>query len=159
MFLSTKFINRISRPGVKFANHYHASCTSTGQKVAFTKKVLRPSIEESHQCTSNFSKYSSRLYGHTVKRFTNNSAKNKDTQQKLKWTERDEAPQWIQKMAPSKGGTALPNRLEATVISIVFILGYYAWFVDPGSWLVDNNEDNDAADEVSSEKVEERQSR
>ena len=42
----------------------------------------------------------------------------------------------MQKMAPHKGGTALPSKIEMIVISIVGISGCYAWFVDPGSWLV-----------------------
>jgi hypothetical protein len=55
----------------------------------------------------------------------------KNQQDGLKWTERDEAPKWMQKMAPSKGGTNLPNPLEGAVIAVVAIAGYYAWFVEP----------------------------
>ncbi len=61
----------------------------------------------------------------------------------LKWTEREQAPWWLQKMAPYKGGTKLPNKLEATVLSIVIVLGYYAWFVDSGSWFVISKSRND----------------
>ena len=43
-------------------------------------------------------------------------------------------------MAPTKGGTKLPNKTETIVISIVGIAGFYAWFVDPGSWLVRSSE-------------------
>lgn len=49
----------------------------------------------------------------------------------LKWTERKEAPKWLSRMAPTKGGTKLPNPLEAAVISVFMAAGYYAWFVDP----------------------------
>jgi hypothetical protein len=59
---------------------------------------------------------------------SNATMKNQDG---LKWTERDEAPKWMQKMAPSKGGTKLPNPLEGAVIAVVAIAGYYAWFVEP----------------------------
>ena len=55
----------------------------------------------------------------------------KKNQDDLKWTERDEAPKWMQKMAPSKGGTKLPNAVEGAVIVVVAIAGYYAWFVEP----------------------------
>jgi len=61
----------------------------------------------------------------------------------LKWTEKEEAPKWMQKMAPYKGGTKLPNKLEGTIISIVTVLGFYSWFVDPGSFLVDSKSNND----------------
>lgn len=59
----------------------------------------------------------------------------------MKWTDRKEAPKWMLKMAPAKGGTSLPTRIEMLAISIVGIAGYYAWFVDPGSWLVRNGEE------------------
>jgi hypothetical protein len=49
----------------------------------------------------------------------------------LKWTERKEAPKWLQKMAPTKGGRELPTAKEALVIGVVVAVGYYAWFVDP----------------------------
>jgi hypothetical protein len=49
----------------------------------------------------------------------------------------------MQKMAPYKGGTKLPNKLEGTIISIVTVLGFYSWFVDPGSFLVDSKSNND----------------
>ena len=51
-----------------------------------------------------------------------------ELEQNLKWTERKEAPKWLTRMAPTKGGTALPNRLEMTVITIVGIVGYISWF-------------------------------
>jgi len=56
----------------------------------------------------------------------------------MKWTEREEAPKWIKKMAPSKGGTALPTKTESVVISVMLVVGYYAWFVDSGSLFVDS---------------------
>lgn len=49
----------------------------------------------------------------------------------LKWTERKEAPRWLQKMSPTKGGRELPTAKEAAVIGIVVAAGYYSWFVDP----------------------------
>ena len=50
--------------------------------------------------------------------------------------EEERIPRWLQRMAPPKGGTAPPNKTEAMVIGTVLVLGYFAWFVDPGSWLV-----------------------
>jgi len=50
---------------------------------------------------------------------------------KLKWTERKEAPKWLNKMAPTKGGTKLPTPKEAALIAVVAAAGYYAWFVEP----------------------------
>merc|ERR1719464_2260958 len=40
-------------------------------------------------------------------------------QTKSKWTEREDAPRWLQKMAPTKGGTSLPTTKEAAVIVVV----------------------------------------
>lgn len=51
-------------------------------------------------------------------------------------TEEKKAPKWLLKMAPTKGGTKPPNAMEATAIAIVAVFGYYAWFVDSGSFLV-----------------------
>ena len=50
---------------------------------------------------------------------------------KLKWTERKEAPRWMTRMAPTKGGTKLPTPAEAAVMAAVAAAGYYAWFVEP----------------------------
>jgi len=50
---------------------------------------------------------------------------------KKKWTQRKEAPAWMQRMAPTKGGTTLPTPKEFAVIAIVAAAGYYAWFVEP----------------------------
>ena len=58
----------------------------------------------------------------------------------LKWTEREEAPRWMQKMAPLKGGTKPPNKMETIILSIVFVAGYYSWFVDEGSFLVNSDD-------------------
>ncbi len=49
----------------------------------------------------------------------------------LNWKERKEAPKWLRRMAPTKGGTKLPTPLEAAVIAVVTAGGYYAWFVEP----------------------------
>ena len=46
-------------------------------------------------------------------------------------------------MVPYKGGTKLPNRLEGTIMSIVVVLAYYSWFIDPGSFLVDSKSSDD----------------
>mmetsp|Transcript_10047 Transcript_10047/g.13439 ORF Transcript_10047/g.13439 Transcript_10047/m.13439 type:complete len:118 (+) Transcript_10047:51-404(+) len=71
---------------------------------------------------------------------TKTTKKNQDEQsiceKDLKWTERKEAPKWLQKMAPSKGGTSMPNKMEMGVISVVALVGGYAWFCDPGSWVI-----------------------
>ena len=64
---------------------------------------------------------------------TNNNTKKsvEIDESNLKWTERKEAPKWLSRMAPTKGGTKLPTPLEATVIGVVTAAGYYSWFVDP----------------------------
>jgi len=72
---------------------------------------------------------------------SNKSAK-KD-ERDLKWTERKEAPKWMQKMAPTKGGIAPPNRLEMSAILLVGAVGGYAWFVDEGSFFVKMRKAND----------------
>lgn len=78
--------------------------------------------------------------GGSRKRFkTSSSSSNKDAavegqqqqRKELKWTERKEAPKWLSRMAPPKGGAKLPTLIEAAVIGVVVIAGYYAWFVDP----------------------------
>ncbi len=63
------------------------------------------------------------------------STSEKDTststsEQNPQGTEKKEAPKWLTKMAPTKGGTALPTPKEAAVIAVVMAAGYYAWFVD-----------------------------
>lgn len=58
-------------------------------------------------------------------------ASDKVDESKLKWTERKEAPRWMTKMAPTKGGTKLPTPAEAAVMAVVAAGGYYAWFVEP----------------------------
>ena len=45
--------------------------------------------------------------------------------------EEEEAPRWLRRMAPTKGGTALPSPKEAAVIAVVAAAGFYAWFIDP----------------------------
>mmetsp|Transcript_46919 Transcript_46919/g.69776 ORF Transcript_46919/g.69776 Transcript_46919/m.69776 type:complete len:120 (-) Transcript_46919:37-396(-) len=55
----------------------------------------------------------------------------KNKEKDLKWTERKEAPKWLQKIAPTKGGTKLPTPLEGAVIACVVAAGYYSWFVEP----------------------------
>ena len=74
----------------------------------------------------------------------------KQKEEHLKWTEREKAPKWLRKMAPTRGGTKPPNKIEAAVISVVAILGYYSWFVDPGSFLVDDATD-DSTSNVNAE--------
>mmetsp|Transcript_28421 Transcript_28421/g.48281 ORF Transcript_28421/g.48281 Transcript_28421/m.48281 type:complete len:108 (-) Transcript_28421:1418-1741(-) len=77
-----------------------------------------------------------RGYRSTTKRFyktTSNDTKasTEIDERKLKWTERKEAPKWLNKMAPTKGGTKLPTPPEAALIAVVAAAGYYAWFVEP----------------------------
>jgi hypothetical protein len=55
----------------------------------------------------------------------------KPAEKDLKWTEREEAPKWMRKMAPPKGGTAPPTAKEFAVIAVVAAAFYYAWFIDP----------------------------
>lgn len=69
-----------------------------------------------------------RIVPSAAERLASSSSK---TQKHLKWTERDEAPKWLKRMAPTKGGTALPTLKESLVIAVVAGAGYYAWFVDP----------------------------
>lgn len=52
-------------------------------------------------------------------------------QQSLKWTERKEAPKWLKRLEPTKGGTSLPTPKEASVMALIAVVGYYAWFIDP----------------------------
>ena len=63
-------------------------------------------------------------------------------QRRVRWNsssssqKQKEAPQWLQRMAPTRGGRKPPNKVEAAVIGIVGIFGFYAWFIDPGSMIV-----------------------
>lgn len=67
-----------------------------------------------------------------TRRYQSTQNKNNNGEEaNLKWTERKEAPKWLQKMAPTKGGRELPTAKEAAVIGVVLAVGYYAWFVDP----------------------------
>jgi hypothetical protein len=68
------------------------------------------------------------------------SVKNIKNEADLKWTERKEAPRWLQKMAPSKGGRDLPTVKEAAVIGAVMAAGYYSWFIDPPKQQVPSEE-------------------
>ena len=52
-------------------------------------------------------------------------------QHSLKWTERKEAPSWLKRLEPTKGGTSLPTPKEASVMALIAVVGYYAWFIDP----------------------------
>lgn len=74
----------------------------------------------------------------TKRRFLSSSSSEKAAkeaeaaeQAKLKWTKRKEAPNWLKRMEPTKGGTALPTLKEGVVIAVVGVAGFYAWFVDP----------------------------
>jgi len=71
----------------------------------------------------------------TSSKINSNNAKQQQEeaahQQSLNWKDRKEAPKWLKRLEPSKGGTKLPTPLEGLVISIVAVAGYYAWFVDP----------------------------
>jgi hypothetical protein len=78
-----------------------------------------------------------RGYRNTTKRFSKTTSNDNTKgnaeidESNLKWTERKEAPKWLNKMAPTKGGTKLPTPKEAALIAIVAAAGYYAWFVEP----------------------------
>lgn len=72
-----------------------------------------------------------------TKRFLSSSSSDKAAkeagaaeQAKLKWTEQKEAPNWLKRMEPTKGGT-LPTLKEGVVIAVVGVAGFYAWFVEP----------------------------
>lgn len=74
----------------------------------------------------------------TKRRFLSSSSSEKAAkeaeaaeQAKLKWKDRKEAPSWLKRMEPTKGGTALPTLKEGVVIAVVGVAGFYAWFVDP----------------------------
>ena len=47
----------------------------------------------------------------------------------LNWKDRTEAPKWMQRIAPPKGGTQPPNKQEIALTAAVMSAGYYAWFV------------------------------
>jgi hypothetical protein len=66
-------------------------------------------------------------------RNTSSSSKTKvpKDEKHLKWTEREEAPKWLQRMAPAKGGTDLPDAKTSVLILVVGSAGFYAWFIDP----------------------------
>jgi len=68
-----------------------------------------------------------RFYHRTFQRFEDKNSGVDES--KLKWTEKKEAPKWLNRMAPTKGGTQLPTPKEAAVIAVVAAAGYYAWFV------------------------------
>ncbi len=93
------------------------------------------SAQQSQRLACN---YARSQYNAISKRFTSSHSSpnqaNKGTlkdEANLKWTEKEEAPKWLQKMAPTKGGTKLPTPKEAAVIAVVMAAGYYSWFVDP----------------------------
>lgn len=67
----------------------------------------------------------------TKKKLAVAAASGADEKRQLKWTEREEAPGWLRKMAPTRGGTALPTGKEAAVIAVVAAAFYYSWFVEP----------------------------
>lgn len=78
--------------------------------------------------------YRSTTTPHRFSKATSNDTKEASTdidESKLKWTERKEAPKFLNKLAPPKGGTKLPTPIEAALIAVVASAGYYAWFVDP----------------------------
>ena len=67
----------------------------------------------------------------TIRHQASQNKNNSGEETNLKRTQRKEAPRWLQKMAPTKGGRELPTAKEAAAIGIVVAVGYYAWFVDP----------------------------
>jgi hypothetical protein len=66
-------------------------------------------------------------------RNTSSSSKTKvpKDEKHLKWTEREEAPKWLQRMAPAKGGTDPPDAKTSALMLLVGSAGFYAWFIDP----------------------------
>ena len=63
-----------------------------------------------------------------------------EMQKNIKWTEREQAPAWMQRISPTMGGRELPTPKEFAVISVVLAAFYYSWFVDPPK---NNNNDKD----------------
>ena len=91
------------------------------------------SILRSHRLSPRIVNHCNTTTRRCSKSTTNNNTKKsvEIDESNLKWTERKEAPKWLSRMAPTKGGTKLPTPLEAAVIGVVTAAGYYAWFVDP----------------------------
>lgn len=88
---------------------------------------------------------SNRGYRNSTKLFskptTNDTKKSVEIDEShLNWKDRKEAPKWLSRMAPTKGGTKLPTPLEAAVIAAVTAVGYYAWFVEPPKRAVEEAE-------------------
>mmetsp|Transcript_7248 Transcript_7248/g.11030 ORF Transcript_7248/g.11030 Transcript_7248/m.11030 type:complete len:99 (-) Transcript_7248:202-498(-) len=71
-----------------------------------------------------------RGYVSTRNKLLSTKTKVKD-EKDLKWTERKEAPKWLRRMAPTKGGTDPPDAKASAVIGIVSIAFIYSWFIDP----------------------------
>ena len=61
----------------------------------------------------------------------------------LKWTQRKEAPKWLQRMAPTKGGTELPDPKFWPIFLLIGAGGYYSWFVDPPKRKKEREEENE----------------
>jgi hypothetical protein len=123
-------------------NLHHGTSSSSSHPLA---KIRRMQTIE-HNMPNGNKRYisgSKSSFKKTTNKVEDATSRTPQQEAKLKWTEREQAPWWLQKMAPYKGGTKLPNKLEATVLSIVIVLGYYAWFVDSGSWFVISKSRND----------------
>ena len=80
--------------------------------------------------------------GLSTKPTTNNSSRNNNTSKKssngemlsheshLNWKERSEAPRWMQRIAPSKGGKISDLKsYEVAALAVGCGVFYYAWFV------------------------------
>jgi hypothetical protein len=50
----------------------------------------------------------------------------------------------MQKMAPQKGGTDLPDAKTSALIVVVGFAGFYAWFIDPPKRAEDKKATNKA---------------
>jgi hypothetical protein len=85
-----------------------------------SSRCLRPVVARNTRCRNTSS--SSKVKEDLLK---------DDCEKHLKWTERKEAPKWLQRMAPQKGGTELPDAKTSALIFLVASAGFYAWFIDP----------------------------
>lgn len=102
-------------------------------KNLFNQAMLFLSVLRRQRLTPRFSRRGYRNSNKlSSKPSTNDTKKSVEIDERhLNWKDRKEAPKWLSRMAPTKGGTKLPTPLEAAVIAVVTAVGYYAWFVEP----------------------------
>mmetsp|Transcript_23268 Transcript_23268/g.34468 ORF Transcript_23268/g.34468 Transcript_23268/m.34468 type:complete len:182 (+) Transcript_23268:153-698(+) len=124
--------------------HYTCCTTTTSSRLAKIRQAIDHNMPNGKKRYFSGSKISACSSSKNTKNKVEDAINRTPQQQAdLKWTEREEAPWWLQKMAPYKGATKLPNKMETVILSIVTVLGYYAWFVDSGSAFVDSESSND----------------